>query len=118
MLDFVELVAAETGLPVGVKSAVGAMDFWDELVAQMTKGDRGVDFVTVDGGEGGTGAAPLIFTDSVALPLRMGFSRVYGTFADAGLTDQLTFIASGKCGVPENAVVAFALGADMVNVAR
>ncbi len=118
MLDFVELVAAETGLPVGIKSAVGAMDFWDELVAQMAKGDRGVDFVTVDGGEGGTGAAPLIFTDSVALPLRMGFSRVYGTFADAGLTDQLTFIASGKCGVPDNAVVAFALGADMVNVAR
>lgn len=118
MLDFVELIAAETGLPVGIKSAVGAMDCWDELVAQMAKGDRGVDFVTIDGGEGGTGAAPLIFTDSVALPLRMALSRVYGRFADAGLTDQLTFIASGKCGVPDNAVVAFALGADMVNVAR
>ncbi|MGN6160955.1 MAG: FMN-binding glutamate synthase family protein [Marmoricola sp.] len=118
MLDFVELLASETGLPVGIKSAVGEQKFWDDLVAAMANGDRGVDFVTVDGGEGGTGAAPLIFTDSVALPFRMGFSRVYGTFADAGLTDQLTFIASGKCGIPENAVVAFALGADMVNVAR
>jgi glutamate synthase domain-containing protein 2 len=48
----------------------------------------------------------------------MGFSRVYGTFAEAGLTDELTFIGSGKLGLPENAAVAFALGVDMVNVAR
>jgi glutamate synthase domain-containing protein 2 len=103
---------------VGVKSAVGEIGFWQDLARLMGDGSRGVDFVTIDGGEGGTGAAPLIFTDSVALPFRMGFSRVYGTFADADLTDRLTFIGSGKCGVPENAVVAFALGADMVNVAR
>jgi glutamate synthase domain-containing protein 2 len=118
MLDFVELLAAETGLPVGIKSAVGELDFWQELASLMARDDRGVDFVTVDGGEGGTGAAPLIFTDSVSLPFRMGFSRVYGTFAELGLTDRLTFIGSGKLGLPENAAVAFALGADMVNVAR
>ncbi|WP_042394518.1 FMN-binding glutamate synthase family protein [Streptacidiphilus carbonis] len=118
MLDFVELLAAETGLPVGVKSAVGDMGFWQELAALMERGDRGVDFVTVDGSEGGTGAAPRIFADSVSLPFRMGFSRVYGTFAELGLTDELTFIGSGKLGLPENAVVAFALGADMINVAR
>ncbi|MGH3502346.1 MAG: glutamate synthase-related protein, partial [Nocardioidaceae bacterium] len=80
--------------------------------------DRGVDFITVDGGEGGTGAAPLIFSDAVALPFRIGFSRVYSLFAEAGLTDQVTFIGSGKLGVPDNAVVGFALGCDMVNVAR
>ncbi|MBL3666356.1 FMN-binding glutamate synthase family protein [Streptomyces sp. M2CJ-2] len=118
MLDFVELLATETGLPVGVKSAVGEMDFWQELATLMARGDRGVDFVTIDGGEGGTGAAPLIFTDSVSLPFRMGFSRVYGTFAELGLTDDLTFIGSGKLGLPENAAVAFALGADMINVGR
>ncbi|MFE9426941.1 FMN-binding glutamate synthase family protein [Kitasatospora sp. NPDC006697] len=118
MLDFVELLAAETGLPVGVKSAVGELGFWQELAALMARGDRGVDFVTVDGGEGGTGAAPRMFADSVALPFRMGFSRVYGTFAELGLTDELTFIGSGKLGLPDNAAVAFALGADMVNVAR
>ncbi|MEV5986308.1 FMN-binding glutamate synthase family protein [Streptomyces sp. NPDC052051] len=118
MLDFVELLATETGLPVGIKSAVGEMSFWQELATLMARGDRGVDFVTVDGGEGGTGAAPLIFSDSVSLPFRMGFSRVYGTFAELGLTDDLTFIASGKLGLPENAAVAFALGADMINVAR
>ncbi|MEU6872756.1 FMN-binding glutamate synthase family protein [Streptomyces sp. NPDC046751] len=118
MLDFVELIAAETGLPVGIKSAVGEMSFWQELATLMARGDRGVDFVTIDGGEGGTGAAPLIFTDSVSLPFRMGFSRVYSTFAEQGLTDDLTFIGSGKLGLPENAAVAFALGVDMINVAR
>ncbi|MFZ3561864.1 FMN-binding glutamate synthase family protein [Streptomyces sp. BH055] len=118
MLDFVELLATETGLPVGIKSAVGDMGFWEELATLMARGDRGVDFVTIDGGEGGTGAAPLIFSDSVSVPFRMGFSRVYSTFAERGLTDQLTFIGSGKLGLPENATVAFALGVDMINVAR
>ncbi|MGW6291037.1 glutamate synthase-related protein, partial [Streptomyces sp. NPDC055107] len=92
MLDFVELLATETGLPVGIKSAIGEMDFWEELATLMERGERGVDFVTVDGGEGGTGAAPLIFADSVSLPFRMGFSRVYGVFAERGLTDDITFI--------------------------
>lgn len=118
MLDFVEMLAAETGLPVGIKSAVGAMDFWEELARLMEPRQRGVDFITVDGGEGGTGAAPLIFADSVSLPYRMGFSRVYGTFAELGLTDDVTFIGSAKLGLPDNATVAFALGADMINVAR
>ncbi|WP_110208305.1 FMN-binding glutamate synthase family protein [Nocardioides daejeonensis] len=118
MLDFVELVADATGLPVGIKSAVGDLTFWDHLVEQMARGDRGVDFVNVDGGEGGTGAAPLVFTDHVAQPFRLGFSQVYSRFARAGLTDDLTFIGAGKLGLPDTALVAFALGADMVNVAR
>ncbi|HET9858193.1 MAG TPA: FMN-binding glutamate synthase family protein [Nocardioidaceae bacterium] len=118
LLDWVELLAAETGLPVGIKSAVGDLDFWDELTALMADTGRGVDFVTVDGGEGGTGAAPLVFSDSVALPFRVAFSRVYAIFAEAGLTDSVTFIGSGKLGVPDNALVAMALGCDMVNVGR
>jgi glutamate synthase domain-containing protein 2 len=118
LLDWVELLAAETGLPVGIKSAVGDMEFWHELTDLMARGDRGVDFVTVDGGEGGTGAAPLIFTDTVSLPFQVGFARVYSTFARAGLTDQVVFIGAGKLGLPDNAVVGFALGCDMVNVAR
>src|SRR5689334_4000848 len=118
MLDFVERVATETGLPVGIKSAVGEMQFWHDLARLMSPGDRGVDFITVDGGEGGTGASPLIFADSIALPYRMAFSRVYGTFAELGLTDNVTFISSAKLGLPDNAIVAFALGTDMINVAR
>jgi glutamate synthase (ferredoxin) len=118
MLDFVELVAAETGLPVGIKAAVGNLDFWDRLVELMSPGTRGLDFVTVDGGEGGTGAAPMIFADTVAYPFRIGFAEVYKRFARAGLADDVTFIGAGKLGLTENAVVAFALGVDMVNVGR
>jgi glutamate synthase domain-containing protein 2 len=101
-----------------VKSAVGDLQFWESLVDQMGSGQRGVDFVTIDGGEGGTGAAPLVFADSVSLPFRMGFSRVYRVFAEAGLQHDLTFIGAGKLGLPDNAVVAMALGADMINIAR
>ncbi len=122
MLDFVELVATETGLPVGIKSAVGNLDFWDELVEHMeglrSPGGRGVDFVNIDGGEGGTGAAPLVFADSVAYPFRVAFTQVYSRFARAGLTDDVVFIGGGKLGLPESAVVAFALGVDGVQVGR
>ena len=118
MLDFVELLGEETGLPVGIKSAVGELDFWRELAASMVDGQRGVDFVTVDGGEGGTGASPLIFTDAVSLPFRMGFARVYREFALRDLHEKVTFVGSGKLGLPDNAVTAFALGADMVSVGR
>ncbi|NNG34819.1 FMN-binding glutamate synthase family protein [Nakamurella aerolata] len=118
LLDWVELLAAETGLPVGIKSAVGDLEFWQQLAAAMQDGRRGVDFITIDGGEGGTGAAPLVFTDTVSLPFRTGFARVYRTFAEAGITDRVTFIGSGKLGLPANAVVALALGADMINVGR
>lgn len=118
LLDFVEWVAAETGLPVGIKSAVGDLHFWHELTRLMEHRTRGVDFVTVDGGEGGTGASPPIFADAIALPFRMAFARVYAAFAEAGLTDDVTFIGSAKLGLADNAAVAFALGADMVNVAR
>jgi len=60
----------------------------------------------------------MIFADSVAYPFRIAFSEVYKRFAAAGLTDDLTFIGAGKLGLTENALVAFALGADMVNVGR
>ena len=100
MLDFVETVADATGLPVGIKSAVGNLTFWDELVEAMAAGGRGVDFVNIDGGEGGTGAAPLIFADSVAYPFRIGFARSTGASPRPGLTDDVTFIGAGKLGLP------------------
>ena len=118
LLDWVELLAAETGLPVGIKSAVGDLAFWENLTEQMSGRQRGVDFVTIDGGEGGTGAAPLVFADSVSMPFRVAFSRVYRLFAEAGLAHDVTFMGGGKLGLPDNAVVAMALGCDMVNVAR
>ncbi len=118
LLDFVEAIAEETGLPVGIKSAVGESGFWQELAHRMAVSGRGVDFITIDGGEGGTGAAPLVFTDHVALPYKVGMARVYRIFAEAGMHQQVTFIGSGKLGLPDNALFAFALGADMINVGR
>ena len=121
MLDFVEMIASRTGLPVGIKSAVGEIAFWEQLTEMMSSTEgpaRGVDFVTIDGGEGGTGAAPVVFSDAVALPWAVGFARVYSLFAQAGLSDAVVFIASGKLGLPQTAAQAFAMGADMINVAR
>lgn len=118
MLDFVEMLAEETGLPVGIKSAVGEIQFWRRLAHAMATTERGVDFVTIDGGEGGTGAGPLVFTDHVALPFKQGFSRVYREFAEAGIQDRVVFVGSGRLGFAESAVLAFALGCDMINVGR
>jgi glutamate synthase domain-containing protein 2 len=77
-----------------------------------------VDFVTIDGGEGGTGAGPLVFTDHVALPFKIGFSRVQKIFTEHGLHQRVLFIGSGKLGFPEAALFGFALGCDAINVGR
>jgi glutamate synthase domain-containing protein 2 len=118
LIEFVEWLAGETGLPVGIKSAVGRSEFWEELAARMAATGGGPDFVTVDGSEGGTGAAPLAFSDHVALPFKVGFARVYRAFAEADLTDDVVFIGSGRLGFPAAGMFAFALGCDMINVGR
>ncbi|HUF76828.1 MAG TPA: FMN-binding glutamate synthase family protein, partial [Longimicrobiales bacterium] len=118
MLDFVEDLADASGLPIGIKSAVGLLGFWKDLADLMARGDRGVDFITIDGGEGGTGAAPFAFSDHVALPFKLGFSRVYRIFAERGAHQRVVWIGAGKLGFPETALLAFCLGADMVNVGR
>lgn len=118
MLDFIEKLAEATGLPVGVKSAVGESDVWRDLARLAASTNRAPDFVTIDGGEGGTGAAPLVFTDRVALPFKMGISRVYREFAEHGVHEKVVFIGSGKLGFPDSAVLAFTLGCDMLAIAR
>lgn len=118
LLDFVERIAQATGLPVGIKSAVGETRFWHELARLIATTGRAVDFIAIDGGEGGTGAAPLVFADHVALPFKIGFSRVYREFAQQDLHEKVVFVGSGKLGFPEAAFFAFALGCDMVAVAR
>ena len=118
MLDLVEAIAERTGLPVGIKSAVGELDFWQQLADAIDRTGRAVDFVTIDGGEGGTGAAPLVFSDHVALPFRLAFSRVFRVFAERGIDDRIVWIGSGKLGLPENALLAMVLGCDQVSVGR
>ena len=118
MIDFIEDIAEATGLPVGIKSAVGKLDQWEELASIMARTQRGPDFITIDGGEGGTGAAPPSFADHVSLPWIYAFSEVYKIFMNEGITNRIVFIASGKLGFPAKATMAFAMGADCINVAR
>ncbi|MFT5986315.1 MAG: glutamate synthase domain-containing protein 2, partial [Planctomycetota bacterium] len=118
MVDFIEAIAEETGLPVGIKAAIGKLDQWEELADLMVKTGKGPDFITVDGGEGGTGAAPPSFADHVSLPWVYGFGDLYKLFQTKGLSEQIVFIGSGKLGFPAKAAMAFAMGADVINVAR
>jgi glutamate synthase domain-containing protein 2 len=84
----------------------------------MKTSDKGPDFITIDGGEGGTGAAPPSFADHVSLPWVYGFSDVYKVFLKHKLTERIVFIGSGKLGFPAKAAMAFAMGVDCINVAR
>jgi glutamate synthase domain-containing protein 2 len=118
LIEFVERIADATGLPVGVKSAVGYVGFWERLAARMAATGAGPDFLTIDGGEGGTGAAPLTFSDHVALPFKLAMARVYPLFVRAGLAEDVVFVGAGRLGFPDAALHALALGCDMVNVGR
>jgi hypothetical protein len=101
-----------------VKSAVGDQGFWDELASRMAETGAGPDFITIDGAEGGTGAAPLTFSDHVAMPFKIGFSRVFATFSRAGVARDVMFVGAGRLGLPDTALFAYALGCDMVSVGR
>ncbi len=118
LLDFVELLAQRTGLPIGVKSAIGDLSVWQGLAKQMSETGRGVDFISIDGGEGGTGAAPLTFSDHVSLPFKLAFARVYKEFVKVDYHQKIVFIGSGRLGFPEVSFFAFALGCDLIHVGR
>ena len=118
LIDVIEEIAAKTGLPVGIKSAVGQMSFWHELASSMKERNQGPDMITIDGGEGGTGAAPLTFSDHVSLPFKVGFARVYQVFLEHGITERIVWNGSAKLGFPDRAIIALAMGCDMISVAR
>ncbi len=118
MVDFIEAIAEATGLPVGIKAAIGKLDQWEELAEIMKSTGKGPDFISVDGGEGGTGAAPPSFADHVSLPWVYGFGDLYKLFKEKGLSDRIFWIGSGKLGFPAKAAMAFAMGVDAINVAR
>ncbi|MEM1180052.1 MAG: FMN-binding glutamate synthase family protein [Acidobacteriota bacterium] len=118
LLDFVESLADESGLPVGIKSAVGQEMFWRDLAKAIDESGRAPDFISIDGGEGGTGAAPLAFSDHVSLPFKIGFSRVFRVFEERGIAEHIVWNGSGKLGFPERGFLAFALGCDLLGLAR
>ena len=118
MVDFIEDLAKKSGLPVGIKSAVGDLSHWHELADIMKNENKGPDFITIDGGEGGTGAAPPSFADHVALPWVFGFTEVYNVFKERDLCNEIAFGGSGKLGFPSEVLKAFAMGVDFINIAR
>lgn len=118
LIEWIEEIAEKTGLPVGIKGAIGKTVLWDKLAQSIAKDGRGPDFISIDGGEGGTGAAPPSFANHVSLPFIYGFAKVYKLFKKYKITDRVIFIGSAKLGFPSKAVMAFAMGCDMVNVAR
>jgi glutamate synthase domain-containing protein 2 len=118
LVNFIEKIAESTGLPVGIKAAIGKLEQWEELANIMAETGKGPDFITVDGGEGGTGAAPPSFADHVSLPWVYAFGDLYKLFKQKGLSERIVFIGSGKLGFPAKAAMGFAMGVDCINVAR
>lgn len=119
LLEFVkELRDLSGGKPVGFKLCVGSkLEFKNVCEAMLETGIR-PDFITVDGGEGGTGAAPVEFSNSLGMPLRDGLSFVHDTLRGFDLRKDIKLIASGRIFSSFHMVRAMALGADIVNSAR
>ncbi len=120
LLDLLARVQAVSGLPVGIKFVLGNRITLDDLVATIKK--RGPkfapDFITLDGGDGGTGAAPMPLIDNMGLTIRESLPMTVDALERAGLRDQIRVIASGKLITPADVAWAFCAGADFVNAAR
>ncbi len=119
LLQFVaQLREASGGKPVGFKLCVGKRHEFLGVVKAMLETGVLPDFITVDGGEGGTGAAPLEFSDSVGTPLNEGLSFVHNALVGAGVREHIRVIASGKVNTGFQIATKIALGADTCNAAR
>lgn len=119
LLDFiVQLRELSGGKPVGIKLCIGRRDEFLAICKAMLKTGNVPDFITVDGGEGGTGAAPTEMTNSVGTPLKDALIFVNEALIGIGLRDQVRIIASGKILSAFHLLRAVALGADTVNSAR
>lgn len=113
-----ELRDLSGGKPVGFKLCLGQPKEFDDICKAMVKTGRKPDFIAVDGAEGGTGAAPLEFTDRVGIPLEMGLVAVVDLLKKHGLRDDIKIIASGKIVTAFGIIKALCLGADITNSAR
>jgi glutamate synthase domain-containing protein 2 len=119
MLNFIkQLRELSGGKPIGFKLCVGMKSQFLALCKAMVKTGITPDFITVDGGEGGTGAAPLEFSNSVGMPLRDGLAFVHDALNGFSLRRHIRIIASGKVATGFDIVKLLALGADMCNSAR
>ncbi|MDC0948326.1 FMN-binding glutamate synthase family protein [Gammaproteobacteria bacterium] len=119
LLEFVEqLRELSGGKPVGFKLCIGRPEEFFAICKAMVESGKTPDFITVDGSEGGTGAAPAEFTNSVGTPLRDALIFVDNALRGIGMRDKVRIIASGKMFSAFHVLRAMALGADTVNSAR
>lgn len=119
LLEFIKkLRDLSGGKPVGFKLCVGSKEEFINVCQAMLETGIKPDFITVDGGEGGTGAAPVEFSNSLGMPLRDGLSFVHDTLRGYDLRKDIKLIASGRIISSFHMVRAMALGADFVNSAR
>jgi glutamate synthase domain-containing protein 2 len=116
---FVERLRSVTGKPAGVKFVVGDPAFLDEWFADCVAHPEGCpDYVQVDGGEGGSGAAPAPLFDYVGLPITEALPLVVAARARHGLHDRVRIVAAGKLITPDKVAWALCMGADFVSSAR
>jgi glutamate synthase domain-containing protein 2 len=119
LMQFVQqLRTLSDGKPVGIKLCIGHPWEWFGIVKAMQESGIAPDFIVVDGAEGGTGAAPLEFSDHMGMPLQEGLRLVHNTLVGVGLRDQIRLGASGKIVSAFDMARALALGADWCNSAR
>lgn len=119
LVNFIaKLRELSNGKPVGIKLCIGRTEEFIALCKAMIAHQVFPDFITIDGAEGGTGAAPLEFSDSVGLPLEPSLIFVRGTLMKFGIRDKMKIIASGKAISAFSILKCVALGADICNSAR
>lgn len=120
LLDFIDLVRRTTGKPVGFKTVIGAYGWLEQLFEEVWR--RGIesapDFITVDSGDGGSGAAPMPLIDNVGLPVRESLPLVVDLLNAHGMRPRIRVVASGKMINPSGVAGALCLGADFVISAR
>jgi len=119
MMEYIgQLRELSDGKPIGFKLCVGRKSEFVALCKAMLENGIKPDFITVDGGEGGTGAAPLEYTNSVGMPLREGLAFVVDCLVGFDLKKDIRVIASGKVFTGFHIVRLLAMGADLCNSAR
>jgi glutamate synthase domain-containing protein 2 len=120
LLDSIEHIREVTGKPVGFKAVVGSAGWLDNLCSEISSRgiDSAPDFITVDGGDGGTGAAPMALIDDMGLPLRESLPMVIDKLNEYGLRGRVQVIASGKLVTPADVAWALCMGANFVATAR
>jgi glutamate synthase domain-containing protein 2 len=120
LLAFVERVRRVTEKPVGIKLVLGTVEWLDDFCKAINHEgpECAPDFITLDGGDGGTGAAPLSLIDDVGLRLQESLPLLADTLKKYSLDKRIPIIAAGKLITPDQVAWALAMGASFVNTAR